>query len=617
MSVQQNQSAFLNAMDTAVKVPSDKMLGENNSPEYTAAGVKESIVALFFALVRDIPMTRLDDLIKDVMREAKRNPDRIADLFIMAFQTRNCRGGKGERNIFHRMIIKLHSIYPDTVEELLALAPEYGSYKDWFQIYDLAENQSLDQKSRIQRVVLDLCSEQLMKDQKALDTEGGDNMKVSLLAKWIPRESSQYKKQASALAKHTFPNSQAPKKDYRKLVARLSKVLKCPEQMMSAKRFGDIDFSHVPSLSMMKHRKAFLNEKLKSTPGPDEEETGNRHPDVKDRVKCRKRLREAILDTKVKKIKGQQLYPHQIVKKFMNDGWSYRAAELSSLEKDLLYCQWDDIRSGVLEVMKKVKEEKSEDEAIEKIVDLGNIVPLVDVSGSMSGTPMEVAIALGILVSEITSPSYANRCLTFSERPEWVEIDPSMPLEEKVHLVQSAPWGMSTNFEQACEHILKVAVEAKLQPEDIPDLIVFSDMQFDEASNQNGAWETHQERIVRRFKEEGLKVSGKAWPAPHIIYWNLRGNTRGFPAQADTENVTMLSGYSPSLMKLLLDGESLGEEETWIDENGDEIVMATKKDPYSTVRKALDNEEYESVRKVLKDSREGDLEFYGEFVNVM
>ena len=79
---------------------------------------------------------------------------------------------------------------------------------------------------------------------------------------------------------------------------------------------------------------------------------------------------------------------------------------------------------------------------------------------------MEVAIALGILVSEITSPSYANRCLTFSTRPEWVEIDPSMSLEEKVRRIQRAPWGMNTDFEQACEHILKVAVEAKLQPED-------------------------------------------------------------------------------------------------------------------------------------------------------
>ena len=210
----------------------------------------------------------------------------------------------------------------------------------------------------------------LIRNQRALGAGGSQCINVSLLAKWIPRESSQYKKQASALAKHTFPDSKTPKKDYRKLVARLSKVLKCPEQMMSDKRFGDIDFSRVPSLSMMKHRKAFLNEKLKSAPGPDEEETGNRHPDVEDRVKCRKRLRETILDTKVKKIKGQQLYPHQIVKKFMNDGWSYRANELSSLEKDLLYCQWDDICGGVLEAMKKIKEEKNKDEVLGKVVDL-------------------------------------------------------------------------------------------------------------------------------------------------------------------------------------------------------------------------------------------------------
>ena len=34
--------------------------------------------------------------------------------------------------------------------------------------------------------------------------------------------------------------------------------------------------------------------------------------------------------------------------------------------------------------------------------DLGKLVPLVDVSGSMGGTPMEAAIALGILVSELS-----------------------------------------------------------------------------------------------------------------------------------------------------------------------------------------------------------------------
>ena len=67
-----------------------------------------------------------------------------------------------------------------------------------------------------------------------------------------------------------------------------------------------------------------------------------------------------------------------------------------------------------------------------------------------------------------------------------------------------------------------------------------------------------------------MKGLRKGMACASIIYWNLRGKTGGFLAQIDTENVTMLSAYSPSLMKLLLDGESLGE---WIDDNGDEVVM--------------------------------------------
>ena len=65
-----------------------------------------------------------------------------------------------------------------------------------------------------------------MRNQRALGAGGSQCINVSLLFKWFPRESSQYKKQASALAKHTFPERKTPKKDYRKLVARLCKVLK-------------------------------------------------------------------------------------------------------------------------------------------------------------------------------------------------------------------------------------------------------------------------------------------------------------------------------------------------------------------------------------------------------
>ncbi len=86
--------------------------------------------------------------------------------------------------------------------------------------------------------------------------------------------------------------------------------------------------------------------------------------------------------------------------------------------------------------------------------------------------------------------------------------------------MQNAPWGMSTDFEAAIEKILKVAVEGKLNPEDIPDLIVFSDMQFDQAQSNRYGWETRHQRIIHRFRKEGLKLCGKEWPVPHIIYWN-------------------------------------------------------------------------------------------------
>merc|ERR1712008_228922 len=292
---------------------------------------------------------------------------------------------------------------------------------------------------------------------------------------------------------------------------------------------------------------------------------------------------------------------------------------------DMFGCQWQDIKSSLLTTTTfKEKSSHAIDSKIRRAVDLGQVVPIVDVSGSMHGIPMEVAIALGILVSEVASPAFANRCLTFHSEPSWVEFDPKTTLYDKVIKISAAPWGMNTDFEKATEKILEVAIKAKLKPDEIPDLIVFSDMQFDEASAQYSCgqygysygqyssvdkWEPQHNRIVRRFKEEGMKACGKEWPAPHIIYWNLRGDTSGFPAQGDTPNVTMLSGYSPSLLKLLLDGEPLEEEEVEeLDENGS--IVKAKKNPFTAVRKALDDEDYDKVRKILSDSDEGLLQFY-------
>jgi hypothetical protein len=43
-------------------------------------------------------------------------------------------------------------------------------------------------------------------------------------------------------------------------------------------------------------------------------------------------------------------------------------------------------------------------------------------------------------------------------------------------------------------------------------------------------------------------------PSP-IVYWNLH-NMGGHPVQKGTEGTVMLSGFSPSLLKLVMQGEA-------------------------------------------------------------
>lgn len=591
-------SAFVAAMDQAAPspLPLNKQLGENSSPEYTADGVQDPRVALFFALVRGMDRPRLTEMLDSLLSTAR--SDIVADAMVLAFQTRHCRGGKGERDLFYWMIIHLHAKYPETTNELLQLIPHYGSYKDWFQIAALAD-------AEIKDAILTLAADQLRKDQLVLassDEKNGGS--PSLLAKWTPREKGAHRQQASALADKLFPNSKTSWSQYRRLVSSLNKALHTIEVKMCANEWDTIAFGSVPSLAMMKYRKAFLNEKVKTVPTAEQQDTGNRFPEDEVRVQCRKRLREELLNAEASKLKGKQLFPHEIVKAFQRTA-------TSELEGEVLQMQWNDIRTNVKEAMSKVREA----EESEKAIDLGNLVAIADVSGSMIGTPMLVSIALSILVSELAAPEFADRILTFSETPTWVKFGPNLSLKQKITTTANAPWGIGTDFEKAMDLILETAVNAKLSPSAIPDLIVFSDMQFDEANRAGNAWDTAHERLVQKYADAGRKVCGEPWSPPHITFWNLRGDTTGFPAQADTEGVTMLSGFSPSLLTLILSGENLQEEEVItevIDEDGDVVLVKekVKKTPYHTVRKALDDAAYDKVRDILGRSSEGLLAGY-------
>ena len=620
--------SFIDAMESMVE-------GENGELAHASSG--DPRVNLFFALVRNLPDDRLKTLTQAVF-DGGADDDRTqfaADFVVLAFQTRNCRGGKGERSLFIKLFLEVVERFPETALELLKLVPHFGYWKDIFLIAKAATDEGARPAAKaLVPAALGLAATQLRADAaevaaaKAADRRPAG---LSLCAKWAPREGSALGKLAGALAAELFPESRTARAEYRRMLSAVNQALGTVEVLMCGHEWGAIEPSKVPSLALMRTRKALLNETVKGpAPTPAERETGNRHPDDADRVACRAAVRASLLEAGAKKLNGKQLFPHEISRHCMGGGGRGGTSEL---ELEIFDAQWRAIRTAAVDSMAEVAAKAAAARvvaggspvaaaAVGRVVNLGKVVPLVDVSGSMSGTPMEVAIALGILTSELADPAFAHRMITFHERPSWVRFEAGATIADKVRAAQAAPWGMSTDFARAMEMILEVCVEARLRPDQIPDLIVFSDMQFDQAGRgHGGAWETAHQRIVRRFAEAGVKACGEPWPAPEVTYWNLRGDTVGFPAAADTPGVQLLSGFSPSLLKLLLAGGALEEgdeeeEEEEGDEWGGQGTLAgsakpkAKKDPMAAVRRALDDEAYDPVRLVLAASGEGPLAAY-------
>ncbi|GAB2219165.1 hypothetical protein Droror1_Dr00006796 [Drosera rotundifolia] len=201
-------------------------------------------------------------------------------------------------------------------------------------------------------------------------------------------------------------------------------------------------------------------------------------------------------------------------------------------------------------------EEKEEDDAELKVLELQRkrMVEDVakkgklksDVSGSMNGIPMNVTVALGLLVSELSEEPWKGKLITFSQNPQ-LHVIKGNDLKSKVEFIKNMDWGMNTDFQKVFDLMLEVAVQGNLKEQDmIKRVIVFSDMEFDEASAN--PWETDYMAIKRKFGEKGYGAA-----VPEIVFWNLR-DSRSTPVPGTQEGVALMSGFSKNLLTLFLDG---------------------------------------------------------------
>lgn len=560
----------------------------------------------------------------------------------------NGSGGEGERMIFARMMIELYREYPKTVSELIPLIPQLGCWQDLYMIWSLSVSDTDTQSMDIAVPIIKCLVKQLVEDAALLDSseDPEDRKNISLAAKWVAREGSYWDKKChftdmtcvggeqiysytaltgvynlatnlgmSAVGElqtldHIarvcdIQNISWEKKKLRKLISRICAVVDVFEQKACAGKWSEIAPGKVPSRAMSKYSKAFLNEKLTTPPTKAEMETGNRYPDNPDRVNARSNLITFMSQSRAFKTDG--LDPHEIMNKFQ--------ATKSPTERELILKQWlakvDAIYDEIMSADNSTKTASSNTaETDAELVELNYdtfdgvaaaqdtrkavLVPMMDVSGSMSGTPMDVSVGLGIFLTYLQEkmgvPPFA---VSFTEQPRAFNFT-GMSLEERIAEVNRYV-GYTTNFWSAIELVLQAMVRTGREM----DLIVFTDMQWDKAETsgaRNPATTMHQ-RILERVAALGLKT------APRIIYWNLRARTPGVQTEATQEGVQFLQGYSASLLRFALLGEDMPTKTITL-EDGSQVKVKSIT-PYETYRKALDSQRFAKWREVVKSSSEG------------
>lgn len=572
----------------AVVADQKKQVGENGTLEFTNDGIGSQLLAISQLVRGGSPVAIVKKLLADG------SPVDVANLFVLMFITRNARGGKGEKKLSYDIFLELSKQYPDTAGKLLNFFPHYGYWKDLFHIMELAQADPTVDGDKINETCYDIMAEQLRKDMMTLDEDNNDTM--SLLAKWLPRENSHFDKKlkfVNAFASRVFPGSvidarsweSSAKAHYRKTLAALTERLKLPEVLLAAQREDEIRFKKLASKATLRLRRVFLNET----------KNGDTRSDNPKRIRLTRRFLKYTVNNG---LKGGQLMPHEIVSLII------KKHNMSKGEELVLDAQWKSMRESLLKEMEGK--------------DTTRMVPLSDVSGSMSGVPMEVSIALGILISEITHKAFRNLVMTFETKPRWHVLHSSQTIVQKVRSLARAPWGGSTNFEAAYDLLADVVVGSNLTPEDMPVLIVFSDMQIDQARCSYRSYGRHptdkprsdltmHEMIETKLKVLADTLNWKETPNRPIVYWNLR-NTDGHPVDKDTEGAVLLSGFSPSLLKLVMNGTILEETEVEVvQDDGTTKAQKIRATPEQVLLEMLQDDLYNPIRQVVGSSKEGKL----------
>ena len=481
-------------------------LTENGALSYP---VDDPLLELFYRALRNTPEEKMRALVLAAWKGPSGEGSAVQQsrhlhVLKVLFHLRWCRGGKGERNMFRIGMDEL--VKNDEKQHVLANLghfPFFGYWKDLLFFFD----------TEIESQALELYCTQLRTDIGNLCNR--QEQLVTLAAKWAPSERKEIDRKHMAVAKFC-ERLGVNKASYRKqYLVPLRKHLCLVETQMCNGEWNSVNYARLPALARLKYAKAFRNH---------------------DNARYSQYLSN-VADGK-EKMNIKLIYPYQLVAKYLSGGWGgFTPNDYSDEFPDdvTLDTMWNEL----------VKQTRAD------LITAGanlQALGVADCSGSMSGVPMQNSVALSLLWSELCNGRFHGHFYTFSSQPKLVRIT-AKTLRDKVKQVMEHAVIENTNVQAVFDDLLSHAQMWSLPIKSYPKKIyMFTDGQFDQMTTHGS--KTNLEVI----EEKHLKAH---YPIPEMVFWNLRGDTVDFPAPRDKKGVAMLSGFSPSLMKLVMEGKEL------------------------------------------------------------
>ena len=181
------------------------------------------------------------------------------------------------------------------------------------------------------------------------------------------------------------------------------------------------------------------------------------------------------------------------------------------------------------------------------------VIPVMDVSGSMScsatktASCMDICVSLGVLFTFLNPGDYADLAISFTDIPITFDFS-NMTYKQRIDKVFQHV-GYNTNVQLMMQQYLNIATQNQIPEDQLADIVIFSDGGFDCMIGQSESrWNTATEKFRKMFQQAGYSKM------PQIYFSNLAANQRNFQEVPHRRGVSQLNGYNPAMFQQIMTG---------------------------------------------------------------